>query len=222
MTPHPTASRPARWSPPRAVRAALLLGLAMSLSLATSGCTIEVVDSRGETTPATSAAPEPDAGSDDGSDDASTAGTGATPQPDDDASDSTSDAAPDSKPDTTPRSGAIPDDADDPDADPQDPAAPRTPTTTLTCTDGALVIWNAGQAAALAEDCAHVTIAAADVDLTAGAITTLEIAAAGAVVHARSIETLLVAGADNTVVWTEGSPSIDDAGAGNVLVQEVP
>ena len=62
------------------------------------------------------------------------------------------------------------------------------------------------------------TIEAADVQLTARAITTLDISAAGVVVHATAVGTLTVEGAQNTVVWDEGSPQITDDGSGNVLV----
>lgn len=104
--------------------------------------------------------------------------------------------------------------------DPASPVAtPSPPTSTVSCgADGTLVLEQASRSVALDEDCAHVTIEAADVQLTARAITTLDISAAGVVVHATSVGTLTVEGAQNTVVWDEGSPQITDDGSGNVLV----
>lgn len=206
MTPRP---QPASATPPdgasRAYRGSLLLRAATAvagLALLT-GCTVEVVDRRED-----SASPTSDEVSrvDDAS--SGTTTTGRTETTDDGADP----AAP-----VRPTDDATTDPADD--DSPAPVATPSAPTTTVSCgDDGTLVLWQASQAVELTEDCDHVSVAAAEVQLTARSITTLDVAAAGVVVHATEIGTLAVAGSGNTVVWDEGSPSISDFGADNVLV----
>lgn len=206
MTPRhqPASARPTDGAS-RTHRGALLLpavAAAAGLALLT-GCTVEVVDSREGTASPTSDETRRDDAS------ATTTTPGSTETTDDPAEESTDDA---SAPADDP-SGPADDDS------PAPVATPSPPTSTVSCADdGTLVLWQASQAVELTEDCDHVTVAAADVQLTARAITTLEVAAAGVVVHATEIETLSVAGAGNTVVWDEGSPSITDDGVDNVLV----
>jgi len=220
MTPrHQTASATSPHSRTRP-SALACLAAATAAALLLAGCTVEVVDRRdsasasddasspsGPGTASGTSAPE-DASA---SDDAATDG-GQTPPDSPETSESRDPSA---------DQAASPPDADTggPGAPPSSVATPAPPTTTVGCgADGTLDLWQASQAVELTEDCEHVTVSAADVQLTARAITTLEIAAAGVVVHVTSVGTVSVAGADNTVTWDEGSPEVSDEGAGNVLV----
>lgn len=220
MTPRPqtaSATSPHGRTRPSALAC---LAAATAAALLLAGCTVEVVDRR-----------DTASASDDASSPSSTSTTSGTSAPED--ASTTDDAATDGG-QTTPDSpetseGVDPSDdpaASAPDQSPGGPGAhpspvatPAPPTTTVGCgADGTLDLWQASQAVELTEDCEHVTISAADVQLTAREITTLEIAAAGVVVHVTSVGTVSVAGADNTVTWDEGSPEVSDEGAGNVLV----
>ena len=211
--PHPASAEPTH-DASRAHRGSLLVraaAVAAGLGLLT-GCTVEVVDRREDT-----ATPSSDESSRD--DDASSGTTrpGSTETTDDASEPESPDDAAGEQPPPADPAGSTTEPADD--DSPAPVATPSAPTSTVSCADdGTLVLWQASQAVELTEDCDHVTVAAADVQLTARSITTLEIAAAGVVVHATEIETLSVAGAGNTVVWDEGSPSITDDGADNVLV----
>lgn len=196
MTPRPqtaSATSPHGRTRPSALAC---LAAATAAALLLAGCTVEVVDRR-DTASA--------------SDDAATDGGQTTP----DSPETSEGGDPSDDPAAPP-----PDEAPGgPDAHPSPVATPAPPTTTVVCgADGTLDLWQASQAVELTEDCEHVTISAADVQLTAREITTLEIAAAGVVVHVTSVGTVSVAGADNTVTWDEGSPEVSDEGAGNVLV----
>lgn len=220
MTPRPqtaSATSPHGRTRPSALAC---LAAATAAALLLAGCTVEVVDRR-DTARA----------SDDASSPSSTSTTSGTSAPED--ASTTDDAATDGG-QTTPDSpetseggdpsddpaASAPDEAPGgPGAHPSPVATPAPPTTTVGCgADGTLDLWRASQAVELTEACEHVTISAADVQLTAREITTLEIAAAGVVVHVTSVGTVSVAGADNTVTWDEGSPEVSDEGAGNVLV----
>lgn len=218
MTPRPqSASATPLDSASRAHRGSLLLraaAAAAGLALLT-GCTVEVVDRRDDT-----ASPTLDEINRDDDVSATTTTPGST-----ESTESTDDG---SEPESTDQDAEEPTAPADPTETTTDPAAddsptavatPSAPKTTVSCgDDGTLVLWQAGQAVELTEDCDHVSVAAADVQLTARSITTLDVAAAGVVVHATEIGTLSVAGSGNTVVWDEGSPSISDFGADNVLV----
>lgn len=191
MTPRPqTASATSPHDRARLSAVGHLAAAAVGAALL-AGCTVEVVDRRDDQSASSASA---------GTDGVETSpGTSAPVPPDPNGT-----AAP-----------VLPDPADSPEA----VATPAAPTTTVSCgPDGTLELWQASQSVELAEDCDHVTVAAAGVQLTARAITTLDVEAAGVVVHATSIGTLSVAGADNTVTWDEGSPEVTDEGAGNVLV----
>lgn len=88
----------------------------------------------------------------------------------------------------------------------------------VTCGGGDLEISDIGVVVEVVDDCGTLTVSGDASVVLAAEVDALDISAVGAVVLVASTSAVTLTGDATTVLWESGSPAIDDASFGSVLV----
>lgn len=92
-------------------------------------------------------------------------------------------------------------------------------TVTLTC-DGELEVDQPGSTVRVEGPCDTLIVSGDASVVVADDVTSLQVTAAGSVVYALEVETIIISGDVNTVFWTGSTPSTDDTGTANTLAKD--